>query len=163
MDMADAQGRTDEAGGADPRIVVGVDGSRSSCQALRWAARQAKLTGASLEVVACWEFPTAYGWVPQYPAGFDPSGDARRALEGTVAEVLGEDPGVEIGLSVVEGHAAPVLVEAARGATLLVVGSRGHGGFTGMLLGSVSEHCVSHAPCPVTVVRDLGEHHEDGP
>ncbi len=133
-----------------------MDGSLSSRRALRWAARQARLTGASLEIITCWEFPTSYGWVPPYPLDWDPRGDARRTLEETVAEVLGPDPGVDIELTVVEGHAAPVLLDAARGASLLVVGSRGHGGFTGMLLGSVSEHCVSHAPCPITVVRDVG-------
>jgi nucleotide-binding universal stress UspA family protein len=147
------------ADGADagPRIVVGVDGSPPSCQALRWAAGQARLTGASLQVVTSWEYPTTYGWVPPYPPDFDPAGDARRLLEQTVGDVLGDDPGVEIGVEVAEGHAAPVLVEAARGAALLVVGNRGHGGFAGMLLGSVSEHCVRHAPCPVTVVRGGGE------
>ena len=95
---------------------------------------------------------------PPYPPEFDPAGDARRLLETTVAETLGEDPGLEIELVVAEGHAAPVLVEAAKGADLLVVGSRGHGGFAGMLLGSVSEHCVHHASCPVIVVRDGHEH-----
>jgi len=137
-----------------PRIVVGVDGSPSSHQTLRWAARQAKLTGASLQVIMCWEYPTSYGWAPPYPAEFDPAGDAKRDLEATVAEVLGDRPDFDIELTVVEGHAAPVLLEAAHGASLLVVGSRGHGELTGMLLGSVSEHCVTHAPCPVTVVRD---------
>jgi nucleotide-binding universal stress UspA family protein len=144
----------DQGGGE--RIVVGVDGSPSSLQTLRWAARQAKLTGASLQVITCWEYPTSYGWAPPYPADFDPGGAAKRTLEVTVAEVLGDDPGVDIELSVVEGHAAPVLLEVARGASLLVVGSRGHGGFTGMLLGSVSGRCVGHAPCPVTVVPYVG-------
>ena len=138
------------------RIVVGVDGSPSSHQALRWAARQAKLTGASLQVVTSWEYPTSYGWAPPYPADFDPAGDAKRDLEMTVAEVLGDHHGIDIDLTVAEGRAAQVLLEAARGASLLVVGSRGHGEFTGMLLGSVSEHCVGHAPCPVTVVRHVG-------
>ncbi len=141
------------------RIVVGVDGSPSSHQTLRWAARQAKLTGASLQVITCWEFPTPMSWLPPNPSDLDQAkADARRTLEQTVAEVLGDNPGIDIDLTVVEGHAAPVLLEAARGASLLVVGSRGHGEFTGMLLGSVSEHCVTHAPCPVTVVRDMGDH-----
>jgi nucleotide-binding universal stress UspA family protein len=143
-----------EGEGTQPRIVVGVDGSPSSCQALRWAANQARLSGALVEVLTSWEFPTTYGWVPPYPPDFDPAGDAKRSLEQTVADVLGDDPGIDVELVVVEGHAAPALVEAAEGASLLVVGSRGHGGFAGMLLGSVSEHCVHHAPCPVTVVRD---------
>jgi nucleotide-binding universal stress UspA family protein len=138
------------------KIVVGVDGSESSRQALRWAARHAKLSGASLEVVTCWETPPNYRW--DVSAHFDPGGDAEHSLQATVAEVLGEDPGITIKLTVVEGHPVPVLLDAAQGAPLLVVGSRGHGAFTGMLLGSVSHHCVGHAPCPVTVVRDVDDH-----
>ena len=72
--------------------------------------------------------------------------------------MLGDDPGIDIDLTVVEGRAAPMLLEAARGASLLVVGSRGHGELTGLLLGSVSEHCVGRAPCPVTVVRNMDDH-----
>jgi len=141
------------------RIVVGVDGSPSSHQALRWAARQARLTGASLQVITCWEFPTSLSWLPPNPSDFDAlRRDAKRTLEQTVADVLGDDPGILIDLTVVEGQAARGLLEAARGASLLVVGSRGHGEFTGLLLGSVSERCVTHAPCPVTVVRDVGDH-----
>ena len=136
------------------RIVVGVDGSPASCDALRWAADQARRTGASLQVVTTWEYPTSYGWVPPYPPDFDPAGDARRALEDTVADVLGDHPDLTVELVVREGHPAPVLVEAAKGASMLVVGSRGHGGFAGMLLGSVSEHCVRQAPCPVTVMHE---------
>jgi len=145
-----------EGEGTSPRIVVGVDGSPSSIRALRWAADQARLTGARLQVLTAWEFPTSYGWVPPYPPDFDPSGDARRSLEEAVAEALGDHLGLEVELVVGEGHPAPLLLEAARGASLLVVGSRGHGGFAGMLLGSVSEHCVRHAPCPVMVVHDTG-------
>jgi len=141
------------------RIVVGVDGSPQSRQALRWAARQAKLTGASLQVITCWEFPTAMSWLPPNPSDFEAiQRDAKRTLEQTVADVLGDDPDIDLDLTVVEGQASPGLLEAARGASLLVVGSRGHGELTGMLLGSVSERCVTHAPCPVTVVRDVGDH-----
>jgi len=143
----------------DERIVVGVDGSPQSRQALRWAARQAKLTGASLQVITCWEFPTAMSWLPPNPSDFEAiQRDAKRTLEQTVADVLGDDPDIDLDLTVVEGQASPGLLEAARGASLLVVGSRGHGELTGMLLGSVSERCVTHAPCPVTVVRDVGDH-----
>ena len=145
----------DEGGG---RIVVGVDGSPSSHRALRWATQRAKLTGASLEVVTCWEFPVTYNWSPPYrPIGVDLARDAHGKLQRTVAEALGDDPGVDIKLTVVDGHAAPVLLDAAKGASLLVVGSRGHGAFTGMLLGSVSDHCVRHASCPVIVVRGAGD------
>jgi len=145
----------------DPRIVVGVDGSPSSHQALLWAAHTAKLTGASLQVIACWESPTTEIW--EIPPAFDSGDDARRSLEEQVAEVLDDDPGIDINVTVVEGQAAPVLLDAARGASLLVVGSRSHRGFTGRHLGSVSERCVTHAPCPVTVVRDVGDHDRGDP
>jgi nucleotide-binding universal stress UspA family protein len=141
------------AAGTAPLIVVGVDGSEPSRRALRWAADQAKLTGAELNVVTTWEYPPTLGWAPPYPSDFDPNQDARKALQDTVEAVLGSDPGVVVHHVVTEGHPAFVLTEAAQGAALLVVGSRGHGAFAGMLLGSVSEYCASHAPCPVVVVR----------
>jgi nucleotide-binding universal stress UspA family protein len=143
------------------RIVVGVDGSEPSKQALRWAFRQAGLTGAELVAVTSWEYPTASyptmaGYVPM-PADLDVEGEARVALETTVKEVLG-DAGASVVLRTVKGHAAVVLQEAARDAALLVVGSRGHGGFTGAVLGSVSHHLVGHAHCPVVVIRQPGKH-----
>ena len=147
------------AEGTPPMIVVGVDGSESSKRALRWAADQAKLVGAELVVVTTWEYPPTLGWAPPYPSDFDPNEDARKALTETVNGVLGPDPGVVVRLTVTEGHPAFVLTEAAQGADLLVVGSRGHGAFAGMLLGSVSEYCAAHASCPVVVVR----HDEDKP
>ncbi|MFI1564804.1 universal stress protein [Streptomyces sp. NPDC020490] len=133
-------------------IVVGVDGSESSRAALRWAARQAELTGAELRPVQAWRLPPALGM----PAGYgeaDFEEQARDSLRLTVEEVLGEHPGVPVTPQVVEGHPAAVLTEAAEHAGLLVVGSHGHGAFAGMLLGSVSQHCVQHAACPVLVVR----------
>ncbi|GLW55136.1 universal stress protein [Kitasatospora phosalacinea] len=141
-----------EGNGSGPS-VVGVDGSASSKRALRWAARQAELTEAVLRAVLAWQLPSGYGM----PADFsdtDFAGQARRVLEDSTAEALGGHPGVEVVLKVVQGHPAPVLVEEAEGADLLVVGSHGRGAFTGMLLGSVSGHCVHHAPCPVLVVRE---------
>lgn len=137
---------------ADSTIVVGVDTSASSKDALRWAAHQAELTGARLRVVMSWEIPSMAFWAP-LPEGLDLEKDAREALEQTVREVLGPDPAVDLSLVLAEGHPAPVLLEQAADADLLVLGSRGHGEFAGMLIGSVSEHCVAHAPCPVVVVR----------
>ena len=133
-------------------IVVGVDGSGPSEDALRWAAGQARLTGARLRAVLSWEVPTA-AYLAPLPPGLDLEKDARKVLEDEVADVLGDDPGIEIEKIVAEGHPAPVLLDFAETADLLVVGSRGHGQFTGMLIGSVSEHVVSHAACPVVVVR----------
>jgi nucleotide-binding universal stress UspA family protein len=139
---------------ADKRIVVGVDGSPSSMKALRWAIRQAKLTGAGVEAVTAWSYPSGYGWAPSSEGAFDFEGDAGKILVEALAEVSGIAPDVVVEPLVVHGHAADVLVRAAKGADLLVVGSRGHGGFAGMLLGSVSQHCVQHAPCPVLILRD---------
>jgi nucleotide-binding universal stress UspA family protein len=137
----------------DKRIVVGVDGSESSLRALEWAAGQAELTGARMDVVTAWQWPTSFGWAVAYPDGWNPQADAQKVLDEAVDPVRREHPGVTIGSTVVEGHPAPALVEASEGAALLVVGSRGHGEFAGMLLGSVSEHCISHAHCPVLVLR----------
>jgi nucleotide-binding universal stress UspA family protein len=138
------------------RIVVGVDGSPASVAALEWAAHQAELTGAALEVLMTWEWPTSYGWTLPISSEFDPEHDSETTLAELLGPVRKAHPGVVIEASVLEGHPAPVLVKASEGADLLVVGSRGHGEFTGMLLGSVSEHCVSNAHCPVLVFRDQG-------
>ena len=135
------------------RIVVGIDGSPSSLDALAWAARQADLTGSSLEIVMTWEWPSSYGWAVPVPNDFDPEEDVRKALEAAIAAVRAEYPGLSIDPRVVSGHPAPILVEASKGADLLVVGSRGHGEFVGMLIGSVSEYCATNAHCPVLVHR----------
>src|ERR1700730_9841998 len=145
------------ATGNAPTIVVGMDGSEPSTLALKWAAKQAKLVGASLSVVTAWESPPTLGWAPPYPSDCDPDKDARRALQEKVDAELGPDPGVAVELNVVAGHPAFVLTELSRDAELLVVGSRGHGAFAGMLLGSVSEYCAAHAACPVVVVRHSGD------
>jgi len=134
-------------------IVVGVDGSEPSLNALRWAAEQARMTGATLRVLTTWEVATGTGWVPTFPVDYDPQAVARQALDEAVTETLGADPDVAVERIVKEGHAAPVLLAAAKDADLLVVGSHGHGAFAGMLIGSVSEHLVRHAPCAIVVVH----------
>lgn len=139
---------------ADKRIVVGVDGSPSSMKALRWAIGQAKLTGAEVEAVIAWSYPSSYGLAPFSEGAADFEGDAGKLLIEALAQVSGIAPDVVVEPLVVQGHAADVLVRTAEGADLLVVGSRGHGGFAGMLLGSVSQYCVHHASCPVLVLRD---------
>jgi nucleotide-binding universal stress UspA family protein len=138
-------------------IVVGVDGSESSIEALRWAVGQAKLTGASLDVVTAWEYPVSYGWTVPWPGDFNPEKEAQDVLAQIIRRELGSDSGLEVQETVVEGHPAPALLEAAKKASLLVVGSRGHGAFAGMMLGSVSEHCASHSSCPVVVVRHTAD------
>lgn len=135
-------------------VVVGVDGSASSKAALVWAARQAKISGASLSAVIAWEFPTNYGWPYATPDEIDPAADAKSLLENTMREVLGPVRDIETSVAVVQGHPASVLVEMSKTASLIVVGSRGHGEIAGMLLGSVSEYLTAHAHCPVAVVRD---------
>ncbi|MFJ9697709.1 universal stress protein [Kitasatospora sp. NPDC101183] len=142
---------------ANPRIVVGVDGSPASEQALRWAVDYARAVGGTVHAVAAWEYPAFYGWggqaVPTVET-FNPEEIAGRTLAETVEKVAGAEPGVTITQNVVGGNAAQALLQAAKGAALLVVGSRGLGGFSGVLLGSVSRHLTEHAPCPVTVVRE---------
>jgi nucleotide-binding universal stress UspA family protein len=139
------------------RIVAGFDGgSESSLHALSWAARQALLTGGTLEVVTTWEWPSSYGWAVPIPDDFDPESDTRKVVDTAIANALSEHPGLKAEARLINGHPAPVLVEASKGADLLVVGSRGHGEFVGMLIGSVSEFCVANAHCPVLVHRDPG-------
>jgi nucleotide-binding universal stress UspA family protein len=140
----------------DARIVVGVDGSDESKHALRWAARQAGMTGAPLYALMTWHIPTvAYSAAVPMPTDYDFEAGTAESLRDTIEAVLGDHAGIDVTAAVVEGHPAPELIKAAADASLLVVGSRGHGAFAGMLLGSVSEHCVSHATCPVVVVRHL--------
>ena len=142
-----------------PRIVAGIDGSESSLSALRWAIRQAGLTGAAVDAVIAWHYPdlAAAGGYGMAAAAIEPAYDFRENAEKIVADAISStlDPASEVPVRarVALGHAAQVLLEASAGADLLVVGSRGHGGFAGALLGSVSQHCVQHALCPVVVVR----------
>lgn len=135
------------------RIVVGVDGSESSKSALRWAARLLAITGEGIDAVTAWRIPSGYGW-PYTAVDWDPEVDARKALEQSVEDVFGADRPEGLRLLVRHGNAAQVLLEASKDADVLVVGSRGHGGFAGLLLGSVSRHCVENSPVPVLVIRD---------
>ncbi len=145
---------TTGAGRSGGRIVVGFDGSSYAAAALDWAARQAELTGATVQAITAWEWPMSYGWPLPVSEDYDPASDARRTVEKGIATVQSLHPGVAIESVVVEGNAAAVLVEQSQDADLLVVGTRGHGRLTGMLIGSVSEHCVTHAHCPVLVTRE---------
>jgi nucleotide-binding universal stress UspA family protein len=135
------------------RIVVGIDGSPASLDALNWASRQASLTQATLEIVMTWDWPMTYGWAPPFPSDFDPAERVTQVLEEAKASVHEKYPAVKVSPRVAQGHPAPILVDASKGADLLVVGSRGHGEFVGMVIGSVSEFCALHAFCPVLVHR----------
>jgi len=146
-------------------IVVGVDGSEASREALRWAADEARLRFAELVAVHAWSF------IPAQPIGDPgmlamPAGDlagqlgaeseaARGVLEAAVEEALGAEPGLEIEQKLVEGDAGDALVAESESAELVVVGSHGRSGLKAALLGSVSRHVVSHAACPVVVVKSV--------
>lgn len=153
MDVAsEVSGGGARAGG--PVVVVGVDGSKASDAALEWAAEEARMRGATLRVVHSWALPSwSYSaYLP--PASFDDvEPAAREDLDRQVVQVLGPHPAVPVEQELREGPAAEQILEAAADAVLVVVGSRGRGGFAGLLLGSVSAQVVQHAHCPVTIVR----------
>ena len=149
------------------RIVVGVDGSKASQRALEWAARQASLEGAELEVVHAYEYETPWMAYASY------EGMTREQVEGLRAEMEGgKEAAHRHAQAMVDGQVADlpddlrvqavavetrrpaeVLVERSSDADLLVVGSRGRGGFKGLMLGSVSQQCATHASCPVVIIR----------
>ena len=133
-----------------PVIVVGVDGSPSSQRAVRWAAQQAKLTGATLRAVSSWRWPN---YITIVPPGVDLARDTRRTLDEVLQEALTGTEEVSVSRHVIEGPPGPALLTQAQDATLLVVGAQGRAAFPGMLLGSVAEYCVRHGSCPVVVVR----------
>lgn len=138
--------------GQGPKIVVGVDGSKASVEALRWAVDQAEQTGGHVKAIVAWRQPVTYG-MPADFSDVDFENEARHRTEMVISDVLGSRESVPVELCVTEGHAAPILVDASRDADLLVVGSHGRGTFSGMLLGSTSLHVAHHATCPVVIVR----------
>jgi nucleotide-binding universal stress UspA family protein len=135
-------------------VLVGVDGSRGSRKALLWAAAEAAEHSAELIVLRVWErpVPPAVGSVPPGDVP-DAGGGAAEELVQVIKEELGDDPPVLAQPLVKHGRPAEVLIEQSAGVDLLVVGTRGHGGFAGLVLGSVSQHVAAYAQCPVTVVR----------
>lgn len=140
------------ANGTAGTIVVGVDGSEQSVEALRWAARLAPAYGARIKAVGAWENPPEYvGFVHFKDQDFDEH--ARKRVEEAVQKAFGEDVPDGLSTSAVFGHPSKVLVRESQDASLLVVGRRGHGGFKGLLMGSVSSACVAHAHCPVFVTH----------
>jgi nucleotide-binding universal stress UspA family protein len=137
-------------------VLVGVDGSRGSRKALTWAAAEAADHGADLVVLKVWEHallpPLGSGTVPTGDIS-DPGQGAADDLLEVIKEELGDDPPVRAIPRVKQGKPAEVLIEESAAVDLLVVGTRGHGGFAGLMLGSVSQHVTAYAQCPVTVVR----------
>jgi nucleotide-binding universal stress UspA family protein len=143
------------------RIVVGIDGSETAKLAARWAASEAKLRDADLMFVCAWEVPAqtfgfGYTAIPEALVG-----DLAKGAEATLADALekvrSESPEVSVETAAVEGQPARVLLDASEDAGLLVVGSRGLGGFRDLLLGSVSQQCAHYAKCPVVIVRHMKE------
>ena len=137
--------------------MVGVDGSAESVRALGWAARYATATGARVQAVLAWHYPAAAGPAPvgvaPEPVRSQTEARERATLDEAIAKAYSGQPGPAAEARLGYGHPAQVLIEASKNADLLVVGSHGHGAFTGMLVGSVSLHCVTGAFCPVVVVR----------
>ena len=149
-------------------IVVGVDGSPESGLALRWAQTLAGTLGATITAVTAWHFDTSFG--PYTPSEWNPESDAQQVLEDALAQAFGDQfpPGLKA--QAIRGRPAQVLIDEAKSAKMLIVGSRGRGGFASLLLGSVSSACAEHASCPVLVVHGaedaaevvtVGEIHED--
>ena len=132
---------------AGHRIVVGVDGSENANRALEWAAAQAERTDALLEIHAAY----GAGYVLFPPSEVEEA--TRRLVESATKQARHVAPQVDTRAVTDKGPPAPALIEASNGADLLVVGSRGLGGFRGLLLGSVSQQCATHAQCPVVVVQ----------
>ena len=142
--------------GTPAHVIVGVDGSPESTEALAWAARYAAATRGKITAVHAWHYPAA----GPVPAGRPPQPitdevrvTMQETLDKALTDVFGTATPDKVDTKVAYGHPAMVLVTESEGADLLVVGNRGRGAFHGMLLGSVSTHCATNATCPVVVVR----------
>jgi len=133
------------------RIIVGVDGSDSSIAALRYAARLADALDAPLEAVTTWYYSSLTG--ARLVMEWTPEQDATDTLTAAVDQAFGDDPPARLIRTVAGGPPARTLIEMSRTCEMLVLGNRGHGGFVGLLLGSVSAACVLHAHAPVLVVH----------
>lgn len=146
---------------AGPTVVVAVDGSDHSHRALDWAVQYARGLGGSVYVIMAWEIPmgpwsaTGAALDALFQGDYDFAGSARAELDELVAKWLPTDPGVPIESEVREGNPSGVVLTTAeeRNADIIVLGSRGRGGFKGLFLGSTSQHVAAHAKCPVAVVR----------
>jgi nucleotide-binding universal stress UspA family protein len=136
---------------AERRVIVGVDGSQPSRHALQWAQFMAHVLSAEIDAVAVWDISAvmADAWVDDW----NPEKETATQLHTIVTEVLGPEPPVPVHEIVRRGSAAGELVQASKNAQLLVLGSRGHGGFHGLLLGSVSSTSAAHAHCPVLIIH----------
>jgi nucleotide-binding universal stress UspA family protein len=139
-------------------IVVGIDGSPSSIRALRWAVAQARLTGEGVDTVTAWQIPAFYGYATAFDADLETL--AWQVARETLADV--EVPeGVHVAQHVAQGTPAELLLDASHRATLVVMGARGHGEFTGLLIGSASQQVIARARCPVVVIHADHPDHPD--
>jgi nucleotide-binding universal stress UspA family protein len=137
-------------------VVAGIDGSPESVAALSWAGRYAAATGATVRAVRAWHFPTAAGLPPEGKAPEAVTSEIEQRMRDEVGDAIAKanvPASVQVETVIGYGHPAQVLIDESKTSSLLVVGHRGHGGFHQMLTGSVAMHCVSHAACPVVVIR----------
>lgn len=144
---------------ANAPILVGVDGSDSSLDALRYAAKVSAALGVPLRAITTWDYPALADLYPSL--GWTPDKDAAVLLDAAIKDVFAGDPPPDLTAAVLAGPAPAVLIDESRRAEMLVLGSRGRGGFAGLLLGSVSATCATHAHCPVLIVRhESGKDHD---
>ncbi|MET0713939.1 MAG: universal stress protein [Mycetocola sp.] len=154
MTSNDGGNAADQGDSGTARIVVGVDGSESSVKALREARRLADALGAPLEAVAVWQQSHSMYDFYQSQSGWTPEKDIEKLLRDAADAAFGSDHPSRFTMSMLQGPPAKALIRHSAGAEMLVLGSRGHGGFSGLLLGSVSSACVAHATCPVLIVHN---------
>lgn len=135
------------------KVVVGVDGSASSQAALQWALWHARLTRGVIIAVMSWEFPELYDW--PMPSASEVTRHTAEKLDEAINAVADHEQTIPVDQRVAQGHPTKALLRTVseENANLLVVGNRGHGGFTEALLGSIGQYCISYATCPVVVVR----------
>lgn len=137
------------------RVVVGVDGSKASERALRWGRFIADSAEATLEAVMAWQHTVE--WAPVIPVEMavdvDQHDHAKQALHACAERAFGDRPPKNLKLRTAEGYPAKVLIDRSKEATMVVLGSRGHGGFSGLMLGSVSTLVVRHGSCPVLIIH----------
>jgi nucleotide-binding universal stress UspA family protein len=149
-EVKEADHATSGRGDVVARIVVGVDGSPGAVRALDWAGAEAERSGAELTVVGAW----VYG---EFGGNVFAEEDAQLVVEKAALSVADRYPAVSVNRQLCKESAAHSLIEASSSADLLVVGSRGFGGFRGLLFGSVGQHCLTHAPCSVAIIRTSDE------
>ena len=141
-----------EPSASQHRIVVGIDGSSEGARALEWAITQAQQSGAVLDIVTAWMFPMAIGYAFTTTVE-EVRQQARSLVDHAISHVADVAPDVVVRGEATEQPPGPALVKASQGADLLIVGSRGMGGFEELLVGSVGHYCMRRAPCSAVIVR----------